>query len=60
MSSIKKIIAVSGATGVQGGGVVRSLLADGEFAVRALTRDITSAKAKGLSLSNLSYLVGPN
>ena len=35
----KKIIAVVGATGAQGGGLVRAILADrnGEFSVRALT-----------------------
>ena len=37
----KKIIAVVGATGAQGGGLVRAILADpsGGFAARALTRD---------------------
>jgi NAD(P)-dependent dehydrogenase (short-subunit alcohol dehydrogenase family) len=47
----KKIIAVVGATGAQGGGLVRAILADpnGGFAARALTRDVTSAKAKDLA-----------
>lgn len=35
----KKLIAVFGATGNQGGGVVRALKANGQFAVRALSRD---------------------
>lgn len=35
----KKTIAVIGATGQQGGSVVRALQADGQFNVRALTRD---------------------
>src|SRR5881392_2472561 len=35
----KKLIAVFGATGQQGGGVVRALQASGEFKVRALTRN---------------------
>jgi|ERR1043165_3327131 uncharacterized protein YbjT (DUF2867 family) len=35
----KKMIAVVGATGQQGGGVVRALQASGEFKVRALTRN---------------------
>ena len=35
----KKVIAVFGATGQQGSGVVRALQASGEFKVRALTRD---------------------
>jgi len=47
----KKIIAVAGATGAQGGGVTRAILADpnGGFAVRALTRDVNSDKAKALA-----------
>jgi len=47
----KKIIAVVGATGAQGGGLVRAILADplGGFAVRALTRDPDSAAAKALT-----------
>jgi len=35
----KKLIAVIGATGQQGGGVVRALQTSGQFKVRALTRD---------------------
>ena len=47
----KKIIAVLGATGAQGGGLVRAILADpiGGFAARALTRDVNSEKAKALA-----------
>ncbi len=47
----KKIIAVLGATGSQGGGLVRAILNDpnGGFAVRALTRDVNSDKAKELA-----------
>ncbi|HET7204511.1 MAG TPA: NmrA/HSCARG family protein [Steroidobacteraceae bacterium] len=47
----KKIIAVVGATGAQGGGLARSILADptGEFAVRAITRDPWSDKARALA-----------
>jgi len=46
--SQKKIITVFGATGAQGGGLVRAILQDknSEFAVRAVTRDIQSDKAK--------------
>lgn len=46
-----KIIAVVGATGAQGGGLVRAILNDknGGFAVRALTRDVHSDKAKELA-----------
>src|SRR6476660_8080807 len=39
LSNDKKRIAVIGATGQQGGGVVRALQASGEFKVRALTRN---------------------
>ena len=47
----KKIIAVVGATGAQGGGLVRAILADkqGEFAARAITRNVNSDKAKELA-----------
>ncbi len=47
----RKIIAVVGATGAQGGGLVRAIAADkgGEFAARALTRDASSAKAQELA-----------
>src|SRR5947208_1040668 len=39
LSNNKKLIAVIGATGQQGGGVVRALQAREQFKVRALTRD---------------------
>ena len=39
MSNAQKIIAVVGATGQQGGAVVRALQASGQFKVRALTRN---------------------
>jgi uncharacterized protein YbjT (DUF2867 family) len=46
----KKIIAVVGSTGAQGGGLVRAILADrnGGFAVRAITRNPDSEKALAL------------
>ena len=49
--SSQKTIAVSGATGAQGGGLVRAILADknGGYKVRALTRDANSAKARELA-----------
>ena len=47
----KKIIAVVGATGAQGGGLVRAILddEDGSFAVRAITRNVESEKAQELA-----------
>jgi uncharacterized protein YbjT (DUF2867 family) len=47
----KKTIAVVGATGAQGGGLVRAILADpnGGFAARAVTRDAASEKARALA-----------
>ena len=47
----KKIIAVVGATGAQGGGLVRAILDDknGPFTARAITRNVNSDKAKALA-----------
>jgi uncharacterized protein YbjT (DUF2867 family) len=47
----KRIIAVVGATGAQGGGLVRAILSDQRdgFSARALTRDVNSDKAKALA-----------
>ena len=49
----KKVIAVVGATGAQGGGLARAILADanGGFAVRAITRDPGKDAAKALAAS---------
>ena len=46
----KKIIAVMGATGSQGGGLVRAIQSDpgGGFVARAITRDANSEKAQAL------------
>ena len=46
----KKIIAVMGSTGSQGGGLVRAIQSDpnGGFKARAITRDPNSDKAKAL------------
>jgi uncharacterized protein YbjT (DUF2867 family) len=47
----KKIIAVVGATGAQGGGLVRAIVSDPSsgFTARALTRKVDSDKAKALA-----------
>lgn len=54
----KKIIAVVGATGAQGGGLVRAILNDKEsgFAVRALTRNVNSDKAKALAQQGIEVV----
>jgi uncharacterized protein YbjT (DUF2867 family) len=50
---MSKIITVFGATGNQGGSVVRHLLADPtlskEFKIRGITRDVTKPASKALS-----------
>ena len=47
----KKVIAVVGATGAQGGGLVRAILSDpnGGFSARALTRDPGSEQSRALA-----------
>jgi uncharacterized protein YbjT (DUF2867 family) len=54
----KKIIAVIGATGAQGGGLVRAIAADpsGGFAARAITRNIASDKAKALAAQGVEVV----
>ena len=56
----KKVIAVVGATGAQGGGLVRAILADssGEFSARAITRDPSLEKAKELAALGAEVVAG--
>ncbi len=56
----KKIITVIGATGAQGGGVVRAIQNDrgGEFSARAVTRDVNSDKAKELAALGAEVVAG--
>lgn len=56
---MKKVIAVLGATGAQGGGLVRAILNDpsGEFAARAITRDKNSEKALQLAAAGAEVVV---
>jgi uncharacterized protein YbjT (DUF2867 family) len=58
--SDKKIIAVVGATGAQGGGLVRAILADrdGPFSARALTRNPKSDKARALAAAGAEVVAG--
>ena len=56
----KKIIAVMGSTGAQGGGLVRSILSDpnGPFAARAITRKPDSDKARALAALGVEVVAG--
>lgn len=58
--SDKKIIAVMGATGAQGGGLVRAILKHPEsgFTARAVTRDPNSDKAKALAALGAEVVAG--
>ncbi len=58
--SQKKIIVIFGATGAQGGGLARAILNDSnsEFAVRAVTRDTNSEKAKELAAMGAEVVAG--
>ena len=57
--STKKIIAIFGATGAQGGGLAHAILNDpnSEFVVRAITRDPESDKAKELATLGAEVVV---
>jgi uncharacterized protein YbjT (DUF2867 family) len=58
--SNKKIIAIFGATGGQGGGLANAILDDpnSEFRVRAITRDPDSEKAKALERRGAELVAG--
>ena len=55
-----KVIAVLGATGTQGGGLCRAILADksGGFSCRAITRDPSKDKAKELAAAGAEVVAG--
>jgi uncharacterized protein YbjT (DUF2867 family) len=56
----KKVIAVTGATGAQGGGLVRGILADrdGPFKARAITRKPDADKAQALAALGAEVVAG--
>jgi uncharacterized protein YbjT (DUF2867 family) len=57
----KKIVTIMGATGYQGGGLARAILAEnggGELIVRAVTRDVNSEKAKELARRGAQVVAG--
>jgi uncharacterized protein YbjT (DUF2867 family) len=58
--SDRKIVAVVGATGAQGGGLVRAILGnpEGGFAARAITRDVHSPKARELAALGAEVVAG--
>jgi uncharacterized protein YbjT (DUF2867 family) len=58
--SAKKVIAITGATGAQGGGLVRAILADreGPFVARAITRKPDSEKARALAKLGVEVVAG--
>jgi uncharacterized protein YbjT (DUF2867 family) len=58
--SDKKIVAVIGATGTQGGGLARAILADPQrpFALRAITRKTDSDKARALAAAGAEVVPG--
>jgi uncharacterized protein YbjT (DUF2867 family) len=64
--SLRKILAVFGATGNQGGSVINSVLAhpklSQEFSIRAITRDVTkpssvALKEKGVEVVAVCYIL---
>src|SRR3954466_8789980 len=56
----QKIITVIGATGAQGGGLARAILADrsGPFRLRAVTRNPGSDKAQALAAAGADVVAG--
>ncbi|XP_004705894.1 nmrA-like family domain-containing protein 1 [Echinops telfairi] len=54
----KKLVVVFGATGAQGGSVARTLLEDGTFTVRVVTRDPGQHAAKALRLQGAEVVQG--
>ncbi len=58
--SEKKVIAIVGATGAQGGGLVRAILADreGPFVARAITRKPESEKGRALASLGVEVVAG--
>ena len=61
MSSTKKIIAVIGATGGQGGSVVKNILADAKmsasWAIRGITRDASKDSSKQFASRSAEVVV---
>jgi len=58
MADAKKIVVVTGATGAQGGSVVKFLLKDGKYAVRGLTRKVDAPAAQELKKLGVEVVAG--
>ena len=54
----RKIVLVTGATGLQGGSVARHLLRSGKYNVRCLSRNTTSDKARALRQAGGELVAG--
>eukprot|EP01117_Protostelium_nocturnum_P013748 TRINITY_DN5164_c0_g1_i1.p1 TRINITY_DN5164_c0_g1~~TRINITY_DN5164_c0_g1_i1.p1 ORF type:complete len:209 (-),score=64.83 TRINITY_DN5164_c0_g1_i1:266-892(-) len=54
----KRTVLVTGATGKQGGAVIKSLLEDDQFQLRALTRDPSSTSATALAKKGVEIVKG--
>jgi uncharacterized protein YbjT (DUF2867 family) len=57
-STSKPIIVITGATGAQGGSVLRALKATGQFSLRAVTRNIHGEAAQALAKSGVEVFKG--
>lgn len=53
---MSKLVTVVGATGVQGGSVVRALLADSKYTLRAITRSKTGERAQSLQAQGVEVV----
>lgn len=53
-----KLLVIVGATGGQGGSVLRALLADPEWSIRGVTRDLGGAQAKELTSQGVEMVAG--
>lgn len=53
---MSEIVAVIGATGIQGGSVISTLIEDGIYKVRGITRNVNSPKAKQLAAKGVEMV----
>jgi len=54
----KQLIVVTGATGEQGGSLIRALLRQGKFAIRGVTRNVSAEKAVALQKQGVEMVQG--